>query len=248
MSAALTLPAPIPPPGPDRVRLAVAGALSLARFLRQVIDCGKQLLVAVRERAHTPDFPRFTQPFGTTYLPHILRRIATAIRCAVLLEQRALQDVGAMPPTRFRERSPSSGRTHATPDDAPPGANQAAGSQRAAPPGRPSGDPRYADWPSTAQLTEEMRRRSIGAVLTDICRGLGITPEHPLWPQMRLVIAAYGGDHQALEADAGERWCSTRWLRIPFTPPPVHTLTLWPEPWSHPVTAAAAAATATGPP
>ena len=85
MSAALTLPAPIPPPGPDRVRLAVAGALSLARFLRQVIDCGKQLLVAVRERAHTPDFPRFTQPFGTTYLPHILRRIATAIRCAVLL-------------------------------------------------------------------------------------------------------------------------------------------------------------------
>jgi len=62
---------------------------------------------------------------------------------------------------------------------------------------------------------------------------------------MCLVLTAYGGSVEALEADARERWCSTRWLAIPFTPSPIHSLTLWPAPWSHPVTATAA--TATGP-
>ena len=47
-------------------------------------------------------------------------------------------------------------------------------------PAPPSGDPHYADWPSTRQLAAELRRRPVADVLADICRALGITPHHPL--------------------------------------------------------------------
>jgi hypothetical protein len=90
----------------------------------------------------------------------------------------------------------------------------------------------------------ELRRRPIAEVLVETCRDLGITPQHPLWDEMCQVIVSHGGSVEALEQDAGERWCSWRWLVIPFVHPPYETLTLWPAPWSHPVTAAAA----TGPP
>lgn len=113
-------------------------------------------------------------------------------------------------------------------------------------PARPNDDPHYAGWPSSAQLAADIRRRSVSAVLADICRALGITPHHPLWREARAAIIAHGGDAADLKHDAGERWCSTRWLAIPFTSPPVWDLVFWPAPWSDPVTAAAA--TATGPP
>ena len=243
MSAVLPGSEPASQPNPDRAEEPVSGARRFAGFLRRVIDCGKQLVIAVRLRAHRPDFPRFTRPFGTNYLPHILRRIHAAIHRAIMLEQRALQQDGLRSPPPVRARAPSAGKTpdktHAARrDDTPPA------SKRTVPPARPSGDPHYADWPSREKLAAELRRRPIAAVLMDICRDLGITPHHPLWDEMSRVIAAHGGSVEALENDADERWCSKRWLEIPFTPPPLSTVVLWPAPWSHPVTAAAA----TGPP
>jgi hypothetical protein len=211
----------------------------LAGFLRSVADFGKKLGVAVRLRAQKPDFPRFTIPFGTNCLPNIVRRINVAIRRALLLEQRALQQAGLRPPPRDRARAAAA--THAAwQDDAPPRP------KRTTRPARPNDDPHYAGWPSSAQLAADIRRRSVAAVLADICRALGITPHHPLWREARAAIIAHGGDAADLKHDAGERWCSTRWLAIPFTSPPVWDLVFWPAPWSDPVTAAAA--TATGPP
>ncbi len=242
MSAALASAAPIPQPDPDRAGEHAYGPGRFAGFLRKLIDCGKQLCIAVRLRGQKPDFPRFTKPFGTTYLPHILRRISAAVGRAILLEQRALQQAGLLPPPPIRNRAPSPGKTRAARrDDAPPAPPQP---KRTARPARPSGDPHYADWPSTAQLAADISRRPIASVLADICRDLGITPHHPLWQEMCHAITAYGGSVEALAKDAGERWCSRRWLEIPFTQPPVSTWTFWPAPWSHPVTAAAA----TGPP
>jgi hypothetical protein len=242
MPAVLTGPEPASQPDPDRADERESGARRFAGFLRRVINCGKQLVIAVRLRAHRPDFPRYTRPFGTNYLPHILRRIHAAIHRAIMLEERALQQDGVRPPPRDRVRAPSAsaGKTRAAArnDDAPPA------SKRTERPARPSGDPHYADWPSREKLAAELRRRPIAAVLVDICRDLGITPHHPLWEEMSRVIAAHGGSVEALKNDADERWCSKRWLEIPFTPPPLSTLVLWPAPWSHPVTAAAA----TGPP
>ncbi|HEY1934067.1 MAG TPA: hypothetical protein VGG99_18820 [Acetobacteraceae bacterium] len=91
----------------------------MAGFLRSVADFGKNLGVAVRLRAQKPDFPRFTIPFGTNCLPNIVRRINVAIRRALLLEQRALQQAGLRPPPRDRARAAAA--THAAwQDDAPP--------------------------------------------------------------------------------------------------------------------------------
>lgn len=275
MSAALSTIATAalpPPPDPDRAGDRAFGAGRFAALLRRVFNCGKELLIAVRLRAHRPDFPRFAMPFGTTYLPHILRRIDAAMRRAVLLEQQALQRAGVLPPSRSRDlapfhreasrdaasndassndaasnNGPSLGKSCAARRDAelredvPPAP---ARSQRTARPARPSGDPHCAGWPSIKQLAAELRRRPIAAVLAGICRDLGITPHHPLWSEMRQAIAAYGGNVEALEQDAETRWCSKRWLEIPFTLPPFHAVKLWPAPWSHPVTAAEA----TGPP
>ena len=38
-----------------------------------------------------------------------------------------------------------------------------------------------------------VRRQRIGAVLADICRDLGILPNHPLWRELRAVIVQEGG-------------------------------------------------------
>jgi hypothetical protein len=213
--------------------------LRFAIFLRKVINCGKQLGVAMRLRAQGPDFPRFTKPFGTTCLPHILRRISVAIRRALLMEEQAMKQAGIIPPPPVRNRTPSSGEPRARRQDAAP-----PGSQRTARPAAPLADPHYAGYPSAKELAAEFLRRPIAEVLADICRDLGITPQHPLWPEMCDFIADHGGSVTALEQDAGERWCSWRWLEIPFIHPPYETLTFWPAPWSDPVTAAAA----TGPP
>ena len=267
MSAALTTTAPSPRPDPDRAGERAFGAGRFAGFLRRIINCGKGLAIAVRLRAHRPDFPRYAKPFGTNYLPFILRRINAAMRRALLLEQQALQHAGLRSMLRIRDRGPSdraASRVAASRDapsndgpslgearaarrdaelreDVPPAP---ARSQRTARPARPSGDPHYAGWPSTKQLAAELRRRPIAVVLAGICRDLGITPHHPLWSEMCSAITAYGGNVEALEQDADKRWCSKRWLEIPFTPPPFHAVIMWPAPWSHPVTAAEA----TGPP
>jgi hypothetical protein len=97
-----------------------------------------------------------------------------------------------------------------------------------------------------AEKRSAFRRRSVAAVPADICRDLGITPYHPLWPGMCEAITIYGGSVADLEPEAGERWCSRRWLAISFTEPHVSELVFCPAPWSDPVTAAAASAT--GPP
>ena len=270
MSAALSTIATAalpPPPDPDRAGERAFGAGRLAGLLRRVFNCGKELLVAVRLRAHRPDFPRYAKPFGTNYLPFILRRINAAMRRALLLEQQALQHAGVLPPSRSRDLAPfhraasRDAASHDAPSNDAPSLGESraarrdaelredvppapARSQRTARPARPSGDPHYAGWPSTKQLAAELRRRPIAVVLAGICRDLGITPHHPLWQDMCQAITAYGGSVEALEQDAETRWCSKRWLEIPFTPPPFHAVTMWPAPWSHPVTAAEA----TGPP
>src|ERR1700733_12075966 len=106
MSAALALPRPTPPPGPDRPWGNMTPVVRFAIFLRKIINCGKELCIAVRLRAHRPDFPRFAKPFGIPYLPHILRRIDAAIRRAVLMEEIAMKQAGIIPPPAIRNRAP----------------------------------------------------------------------------------------------------------------------------------------------
>jgi hypothetical protein len=37
-------------------------------------------------------------------------------------------------------------------------------------------------------MTPRINRQPIGAVIADICRDLGIRPNHPLWPELRQIV------------------------------------------------------------
>ncbi len=66
-------------------------------------------------------------------------------------------------------------------------------------------DPRLALLPTPEQIAAEVRRRPVGAVIADICRDLGILPNHPLWRDLSLVIIRHGGSLAALVRDIMDR-------------------------------------------
>lgn len=55
--------------------------------------------------------------------------------------------------------------------------------------------------PTPKQIAAEVRRRPIGAVIADICRDLGILPNHPLWRDLRKAIMHHGGSYVRLLKD-----------------------------------------------
>ena len=264
MSAALAIVAPTSQPDPDRegtvVRMAQpdpdrAGTAlpapgRVARLLRQVIDYGKELLIAVRVRATTPDFTRIARPFGTTDLNAILARIAAAISRAAYLETElrfrgkyeqaaaeaaeaaALSEPRAMPadalPADHAAAPPEDQDNECRDDELQDSGrqdnerldSQCLDNKRQDGQRRDNGhqdkDRRAPGLPTIAEIAAELRRRPIGAVIADICRELGITSEHPLWPELAEVIKAYGGSIAQLLTDEATRWCSKRWMDWPF--------------------------------
>ncbi len=60
---------------------------------------------------------------------------------------------------------------------------------------------RIARLPTPDQIATAVRRQPIGAVIADICRDLGITPRHPLWRELQLVIIREGGSLARLVSD-----------------------------------------------
>ena len=70
----------------------------------------------------------------------------------------------------------------------------------------PPARPLFPGWtpaclPTPEQIAAEVRRRPIGAVIADICRDLGIMPNHPLWRELRDAIIRYGGSLARLVKD-----------------------------------------------
>ena len=62
-----------------------------------------------------------------------------------------------------------------------------------------------AQLPTPAQIADAVRRRPVGAVIADICRDLGVTPTHPLWPEVQLAITLHGGNLATLVMDTIEQ-------------------------------------------
>jgi hypothetical protein len=55
--------------------------------------------------------------------------------------------------------------------------------------------------PTPEQIADLIQRQPIGAVIADICRDLGIRPNHPLWPELCQIIAKHGGSLTRLIID-----------------------------------------------
>jgi hypothetical protein len=51
---------------------------------------------------------------------------------------------------------------------------------------------------ASEQIAAKVRCQSVGAVIADICRDLGIMPDHPLWPEFQALIQEYRGNYGRL--------------------------------------------------
>jgi hypothetical protein len=180
----------------------------LLDLLRKLIDYGTQLAANFRQHGLGPN-PSFTaRPFGTPHLPLILARIARGLLRASALQARLIRN-GARLDAPRRTRNP--GRRSA-PDVA---ARQSPHGTDTCRPTRTAidadqDDSLLAQLPTPEQIAAEIRSRPIGAVIADICRDLGILPNHPLWRDLSTAIMVHGGNLAALLKDIFRRLFQNR--------------------------------------
>jgi hypothetical protein len=183
----------------------------LLGLVRRLLDYGRDLAVSLQQHSTPASLAAATHTFGTRDIALILARIAQGILRATALETR-LVPLASRPEPVSQPGLPSS-RSPAP---------------RAARTTTP-----LAQLPTPAQIADAVRRRPVGAVIADICRDLGVTPTHPLWPEVQLAITLHGGNLATLVMDTIEQ---------SFRP----LIENWPQP-SPPCTPIPAVA-ATGPP
>jgi len=171
----------------------------LLGLVRRLIDYGRQLATTLR--INPP-------PFSAGDIALLLARITRGLLRAEALEARVIRDTARLDAEPAPPRAPSHRRSPPAP------ATDASASREAVVPGL---DPGIC-LPTSEQIAAEVRRRPIGAVIADICRDLGITPSHPLWPELRDLMIRYRGNLANLVMDLVDR---------AFEPP----ASSWPPAW-----------------
>ena len=162
------------PTGPDLPPPSRSGRL--LALVRRLIDYGKQLAATLRQRAVPNDTTDLVCNFGTDHLPLILARIAQGLHRAGLLEERIARTAGRLDAEPQAKPAPTPRAPRALPCEAQPP------SPRRAEPQQPTdAASMLANLPTPEQIAAKVRRQSIGVVLADICRDLGLSPSHPLW-------------------------------------------------------------------
>jgi hypothetical protein len=158
-------------------------------LVRKLIGYGQDLAATLRQRSEPTDLA-LIRGFGTEDIARVLARITCGLLRAQALEERILNNVARL-------------------DADPPSKPQAAASSRDPRAPRTSrasqADPNVMLLPKPEWIAARVRRQSIGAVITDICRDLGICPEDPLWQELHAFITEYGGNYIKLALDTIER-------------------------------------------
>ena len=171
MSAERPAVEPTPTPGPQNQGKNRCGPL--ITLVRRIIDHGRDLIAALqRQNTPTPSTP-LARRFGSFDLALIIARITRGLLLATALESRLLR----APPARPRPPRPPS---------------QSARPRAPQPQAQPDSD-LLANMPSAEAIAAQIRHRSAGAVIVDICRDLGIDTTHPLWPAIRDAIIGHNG-------------------------------------------------------
>ncbi len=156
----------------------------LLALVRKLIDYGKELAATLHQRSPATDLAPILRAFGTTDIARILARIMCGLQRAQALEERIIQaaarlDADPRPRARRAAARPASVAPVPAPEQS--AARHAAG------------------------IDPVVRRQPIGAVIADICRDLGILPNHPLWRELQHAINAYGGNYARLVIDILKR-------------------------------------------
>jgi hypothetical protein len=216
MSAAATTIEPTTQPAAAGQQTHTAHLLGLVRVL---IDYAKSLAAAFQQPGAVTRLADHVRAFGTAEIALILARITSGLLRAEALQAKLIR-IASQPVAEPKPVDASQPRE--------PRVGPAAR--------RPAEHPCLANMPSPERIAAEVSRRPIGAVIADICRDLGIMPDHPLWEEISLVIVRFGGNLATLCHDIGQRLF------------PVNRSAPAQPAWSAEQLASAMAARGTGPP
>lgn len=184
VSAVLSSP-PTPSPGATPVEADTpTRAGRVLTLLRKLIDYGKDLAASLRQRTETTDLAPIIRAFSTRDIARILDRITCGLLRAQALRHKVVQNTARL------DADPQPTRPTAAPRD--PGAHRQPRDQQL------GSDHAPLILPTPQQIAEKVRHQSIGAAIADICRDLGILPNHPLWRELQELIMEHGGNYARL--------------------------------------------------
>jgi hypothetical protein len=188
-----------PPASPQESRSSTAMPACIAAILsvvRTLLGYGKHLDETLPDRAAQPGFPALAAGFGTHDLRRILSHVQRGILRAMMLRQYLLARAA-----QGRDIEPSEPPVPAEQADIeameiklrPP--SQPRKAPRRAPSTDPN-DPLNFSMPTLRELESQVRRRSIGRTITEICMDLGIAPsscEAGFWHEIYQTLTYFGG-------------------------------------------------------
>jgi hypothetical protein len=185
MPDARTATTPDAPPDPNPPGAAKESRVGrILALVRKLIDYGRELATTL----HGRDPATHARHFGTSDIALILVRITQGLHRARALEGRLVRNATRLDAPHRPQPTPTQHKPRTT---------------------EPTGTAATPE-----QIAAQVRRRPIGAVIADICRDLGIMPNHPLWRELSEVIICHGGNLARLVKDIitqATRTISQRW-------------------------------------
>jgi hypothetical protein len=185
--------APADPP-PDQPGKTVPGNIALMlHVVSQLLGYGQHLLDTLHRRAASPTFTLIAACFGTaklsTITAHLKRGLlrATALQRVLLARAATGRDFDIV--SRRRDEPPLA---PADLQSEPPAASKR---KRRRPKPAGSDDPELY-MPTLEELEHQIRRRSIGRTMADICLDLGVVPglcSSTFWNQLFDILYHFGG-------------------------------------------------------
>ena len=185
---------PLPNPAPPKERAETPCIDFLLKIVRVLLRYGRQLDDTIPTKADHPRFPTLAAGFGTHDVRRILAHVHRGILRAMMLQRFLLaraQDGRDIEPVQPSE-------------PADPAEIEALDIKLRAP-SKPSAkskktdpdDPLHFSIPTLKELESEVRRRSVGRTIADICLDLGVTPtlcEGATWDEILQALTHFGAN------------------------------------------------------
>ena len=172
----------------------------LLSIVQKLIVFGFTLAHTLRQGLRPETRRIVTRHFGTIDIERILRRIMEGMILARSLEERLINNPGWPRDMTLDEVV----RKRTQRSDEPP-VEAAADDEAVAETDPADAAAAQARLPSARKIAKALRHRPAWSVLMEICRNVGLTPEHELWFEAVVAIIENGGDATPLFTDAMKR-------------------------------------------
>jgi len=186
-----------PLPKGDRSSKAVPMYVTaILDIVRVLLGYGKHLDVTLPEQAEHPRFPTLAAGFGTHDLRRILNHVQRGILRAMMLQRFLLARA-----VQGRDIEPIAPPAPAEPQDIEAleiKLRTPRETQRRAPRIDPD-DPLHFRMPTLKELEAQVRRRSVGRTIAEICLDLGVAPivsEGGFWNEIYKTLLHFGGSSE----------------------------------------------------